>query len=179
MLAKKPLQKRVILYLAQTKPQTINEIAIGISRDWKTSSIAFKKLEKEGFVAKTGKSKHYRGRKFPYFWLTDLGVLLAICEGVKPEVLLKTTLEIYPENKDLQLIIETSPILGKQALAVLYLVVLNRGEIKQTDLTSIFAAQMLNKLTTKQIKQFGKVLERYPERRQQTRKNLKELSDLL
>jgi hypothetical protein len=179
MSAKKPLQRRIILHLAQSKPQTINEIAIAISRDWKTSSIAFKKLEEECLVAKTGKPKYHRGRKFPYFWLTDLGVLRALHEGAKPETLLRATLEIYPENKNLQLLIEAIPILGKHASDVLYLVVKTRGAIEQTDLTSIFAAQTLDKLTPKQIREFVAVLKKYPTQHQQTRKSLKELSDLL
>lgn len=179
MSAKKPLQRRIILHLAQNKPQTINETAKGISRDWKTSSIAFKRLEKEGFVVKSGKSKYYRGRKFPYFWLTPLGVLRALHEGVKPEILLKTTHEIYPDNKDLHFDIEAIPILGRYALDVLYLATSNRGAINQTDLISIFAAQMQNKLNPKQIKQFIAVLKKYPERHQQIHKSLRELSDLL
>jgi len=180
-----PLQKRIILYLAQSKPLTINETAKGISgikkgipRNYKSSWIAFKTLEKKGLIKNTT-SKTHRNRQFPCSWLTDLGVLLALHEGAKPEVLLKTTREIYPENKDLHFIIEAVPILGKHALDVLYLAVLNRGEINQTDLIAIFAAQVQDKLTPKQITQFIAVLKKYPEQHQQTRKNLRELSDLL
>ena len=180
-----PLQKRIILYLAQSRPQTINETAKaisktkkGIPKNYKSSWIAFNVLKKKGLI-KHVTSKDYRGRQYPCWWLTDLGVLLAIYEGTKPEVLLKTTLEIYPENKDLQFSIEAVPILGKHALNVLYLAVLNRGEINQTDLISIFAAQLQTKLNPKQITQFIEVLKKYPKRHQQTRKNLRELYDLL
>ena len=180
-----PLQKRIILHLAQSKPQTINETAKGISgnhkgipRNYKSSWIAFKTLAEKGLIKHTT-SKDYKGRQYPCSWLTDLGILLALHEGAKPEVLLKTTREIYPENKDLQFLIEAVPILGKHALDISYLAVLNRGVIEQTDLTSIFAAQMLDKLTPKQITQFIAVLKKYPEQHQQTRKNLRELSDLL
>ena len=180
-----PLQKRIILHLAQNKPKTINETAKGISgtkkgipKNYKSSWVAFKTLEKKGLIKHTT-SKDYKNRQYPCSWLTDLGVLLALHEGAKPEALLKTTREIYPENKDLHFLIEAVPILGKHALDVLYLAVLNRGAINQTDLISIFAAQMQNKLTPKQITQFIAVLKKYPEQHQQTRKNLRELSDLL
>jgi DNA-binding MarR family transcriptional regulator len=179
MSAKKPLQRRIILHLAQSKPQTINETAKEISRDWKTSSIAFKKLEEEGLVAKIDKPKYYRHRKFPCLWLKDLGVLRALHEGAKPEILLKTTREIYPNDKGLHFLIEAYPILEKPARDVLYLATLNRGAINQTDLIAIFAAQLQNKLTPKQITQFIEVLKKYPEQHQQTQKNLKELYDLL
>ena len=113
----------------------------GIPKNYKSLWITFQTLEEKGLIKNTT-SKTYRNRQFPCFWLTDLGVLLALHEGTKPEVLLKTTREIYPENKDLHFLIEAAPILGKQALDVLYLAALNRGEINQTDLISIFAAQM-------------------------------------
>ena len=180
-----PLQKRIILHLAESKPQTIYGTAKTISptkrgnpKNYKSSWVAFKTLEKKGLIKHTT-SKSYKNRQYPCSWLTDLGVLLALHEGAKPEVLLKTTREIYPENKDLHFLIEAVPILGKHALDVLYLAVLNRGTINQTDLISIFAAQVQDKLTSKQISQFIEVLKRYPERHQQTRKNLRELSDLL
>ena len=180
-----PLQKRIILHLAQSRPQTITETAKkisktkkGIPKNYKSSWIAFKVLKKKGLI-KDVTSKDYRGRQYPCSWLTDLGILLALHEGAKPQVLLKTTREIYPDNKDLHFLIEAVPILGKHALDILYLAVLNRGVINQTDLISIFAAQLQNKLNPKQITQFVKVLKKYPERHQQTRKNLGELYELL
>jgi len=173
-----PLQKRIILHLAQSEPQTINETKKGISGDYKSSWTSFNALKKKGLI-KEVTSKDYRGRQYPCSWLTELGVLLAIHEGAKPEVLLKKTLEIYPDNKGLHFLIEAVPILGKHALDVLYLAVLNRGVINQTDVTAIFAAQLQNKLNPKQITQFIKVLKKYPEIHQQTRKSFKEISDLL
>jgi len=157
----------------------------GISGHYKSSWIAFNVLKKKGLI-KNVTSKNYRGRQYPCFWLTDLGIFLALHEGAKQEVLLRTTLEIYPENKNLQFIIEAVPILGKNAFDALYLAVLTKGVIKQRDLTSIFAAQMQKKLTPKQLRQFMMVLKKYTEPYQQyadyinqIRKNLRELSDLL
>jgi hypothetical protein len=180
-----PLQKRIILHLAESKPQTINETAKIISptkskipKNYKSSWVAFKTLEKKGLIKHTT-SKDYKNRQYPCSWLTELGVFLALHEGAEPEALLKTAREIYPENRNLHFIIEAVPILGEHALDVLYLAVLKRGAINETDLISIFAAQTVNKLTPKQIAQFIEVLKKYPEQHQKTRKDLKELSDLL
>jgi len=180
-----PLQKRIILHLAQSKPQTINETKKGISGHYKSTWLAFNVLKKKGLIKETT-SKNYMNRQYPCFWLTELGIFLALYEGARPEILLKTTLEIYPENKNLQFLIEAVPILGKNAFYVLYLTVLTKGEIKQKDITSIFATQMQEKLTPKKIKQFITILKKYPEPYQQCvdyinqiRKNLGELSDLL
>jgi hypothetical protein len=73
----------------------------------------------------------------------------------------------------------------RHAFDVLYLMALSEGLIDQSDLTSIFAAQMQKKLAPEQIRQFIAVLKKYPEPQQrckdyinQTRKNLEKLSDL-
>ena len=187
-----PLQKRIILYLAKHESKTINAINSGInptarnkSHYYKSTWTAFKALKGKGMTKEVTLIK-YRGNEYPCFWLTELGIFLALHEGAKQEVLLRTTLEIYPENKNLQFIIEAVPILGKHAFKILYLAVLTKGEIEQRDITSLFATQMQEKLTPKQVKQFITILKKYPEPYQQCvdyvnqiHKNLKELSDLL
>lgn len=173
-----PLQKRIIMYLAQSTPQTINKTTKEIKGHYKSSWTAFNTLKKKGLIKEVA-LKPYQGREYPQFWLTELGIYVALHERANPEILLRTTCEIYPENKTLQFLIEAAPILGEYALDVLYLIALNKGVIEQIDLTSIFAAQILNKLTPKQIKEFVSVLKKYPEQHQQTRKDLRELSDLL
>jgi len=180
-----PLQKRIILHLAQGTPQTINKTTKEIKGYYKSSWTAFNTLKEKGLIKHVA-SKPYRGREYPQFWLTELGVFLALYLGAIPQTLLRRTIEIYPENKSLQFLIEAVPILGKNAFNVLYLAILNKGVIKQEDLTSIFAMQMQKKLTPEQMKQFITVLKKYPEQYQkcldsvkQIRKNLRELSDLL
>jgi hypothetical protein len=180
-----PLQKRIILHLTENGPQTINETMKGISGHYKSSWIAFHVLKKKGLI-KEVTVRNYRGRDYPRFWVTDSGIFIALHEGTEPKTLLRKTLEVYPEDRKLQFLIEAVPILGKNAFDVLYLAALSEGLIEQSDLTSIFAAQMQKKLTPKQIRQFIAVLNKYPEPHQQckdyikqTRQNLQELSDLL
>jgi len=178
------LQKRIILYLAQSRPQTINEIKTGIKGHYyKSTWTSFNSLKKKGMV-KSVTSKPYRGREYPCFWLTELGIFIALIRGAKTEALLKTTSQIYPENKNLQFLIEAVPILGKNAFDVLHLAVSNKGVIEQRHLSLIFANQ--KELTYEQKKQFIKVLKKHPELYRQCancvnqiNKNLKVLSDLL
>ena len=59
------------------------------------------------------KEKAYRGRQYPRFWLTENGILLAMSERIKPEILLRKTQEIYPKNRKLQFIIEAIPFLPR------------------------------------------------------------------
>ena len=173
------------MHLAQNSPKTINTTAKeitktkkGISKNYKSFLLAFKTLEEKGLI-KPITSKVYRNREYPCWWLTDLGIFVAVHERAKTETLLKTAREIYPEDKDLHLVIEAAPILGQLALDVLFLAAMNRGTINQTDLISILAAQTVNKLAPNQITEFIRVLKKYPEQHQTTRKNLRELVDLL
>jgi hypothetical protein len=179
------LQKRIVLHLAQNKPQTINETMKGISGHYKSSWIAFKALKKKGLI-KDVASKEYRGNTYPCFWLTERGVYLALSQGAKPQTVLKRTLEIYPEDRNLQFLIEAVPILGKNAFDVLYLAALTNGQMEQTNVTSILARQMQSKFAPEIIRQFIAVTKKYPEQNQrlvdsleQIRKNVSELTDLL
>lgn len=180
-----PLQKRIILHLAENGPQTINETMKGISGQYKSTWIAFQALKKKGLI-KEVTEREYRGRDYPLLWVTDAGIFIALHEGTEPKALLTKTLQAYPNDTDLQFLIEAVPILGKNAFDVLYLAALSKGLIKQSDLNSIFAAQMQKKLTSKQIREFISVLAKYPkpyqqclEYTKQARKNLNELSDQL
>lgn len=173
-----PLQKRIILHLAQSRPQTVNETMKGISGHYKSTWIAFKALKKKGLIKHTT-SKDYKNRQYACYWLTELGVFIALYERAKQEVLLQTTREIYPEDKDLQFLIEGVPILGQYALEVLYLAALNRGEINPTDLIAIFAAQLQNKFTPKQRAEFITVLRKYPQQHRKTYDELKRITDQL
>jgi hypothetical protein len=150
----------------------------GIRGQYKSSWLAFNALKKKGLIEAVS-SLDYHGRRYPRFWLSELGTFLAIGVGAKSEALLRAILEIYPDNKTLHFLVEAVPVLGEYAREVLYLVAVTRGAIEQTDLTSIFAAQTINKLSPQQIKKFVAILKRYPEQRQQIRKSLRELSDLI
>lgn len=170
------LQKRIILYLAQSEPQNINETMKGISGEYKTSWNAFKALEEKGLI-KHVKSGSWRGRQYRLFWLTDLGIFTALHEGAKSEVLLKTTQEIYPQNKNIQFIIEAVSILGKTALGVLHLAVSNKGVIEERPLISIMNKQ--KELTPKQQRQFMTMLKKYPEPYQQCADSIEEIQTKL
>lgn len=180
-----PLQKRIVLHLAQNKPQTINETMKGIkSHNYKSTWIAVDVLKKKGLIEDVA-TKDYRGNTYPCFWLTERGIFLAISKGAKQETLLRTTLETYPKNKDIQFLIEAAPILGENAFEVLYLTALN-GQIEQADVFSILAKQMQKPLNDKEIDQFIAVLDKYPKTHQlsvdyvnQITKNLRKISNKL
>jgi|YelNatPaOPRAMG01_1025707.scaffolds.fasta_scaffold68202_2 hypothetical protein len=101
-----PLQKRIILCLAEHGPQTINETVNNMKPKghYKPTWIAFKSLKAKGLIQKQG-SKTYLGRKYPQFWLTEKGIVSALVNGANPKTLQTIMYEKLPafsiENNDI------------------------------------------------------------------------------
>jgi len=170
------LQKLIILHLTENKPKTINKIKKGIGKDYKSTYVALSSLKQKGLVQQAT-TDTYRNRKYPEFWLAEKGVFLAVYYKPKSANLLRTAIEIYPENRGLHFLIEASPILGKNALDVLFLAATAVGEIDETEINYLLAKQMTHKLAPEQIKQFAALLKKYPEQQQQCISSLKQANE--
>jgi hypothetical protein len=178
-----PLQKKILLFLTNNHPSTINEAVKGTNGNYRSSWTAFKELMKKKLIKEVG-LKPYRGQEYPRYWSTESGILYSMTEGIKPEILLKKSQEIYPENKILHFLLEILPILGKQNINdMLYMAIVTDGKIPQNDLISIFARQ--KQLTDFDIKRYNSILKKYPDIYKQhkdfirqAKKNLKALSDI-
>lgn len=173
-----PLQERIILNLAKNKPQTINETAKAIKGHYKASWLAFKSLEKKGIIKKIT-SKEYLGIKYPCFWVTELGIFIALLEGVNPATLLEKTLKFYPENKDLQCLLETSLILGTDAYNMAFSIIRKKGKLEPIDTSIIMATQMQKELSSDEVKQVIKMLKKYPKQHRQLKENIEQLKEIL
>lgn len=180
MSTKEPLQKGIILYLARTKPQTINETAKGISKDYKSSWIAFQKLEKKKLVKKVDK-KFYLRNEYPCFWLTEMGILHALDECADPEHLLNQTLTIYPQNRNLQFFIETVPIFGKEVADIFGSDILGNPEEVEKNLVRLLFTCLMNTINDapktqnaqEPITKLRVLLKKYPELHQRLPSELK------
>ena len=179
------LQRRIILYLSQHAPQNINETMKGIKGQYKSSWMAFKSLKRKSLIQVAEQSK-YHGREFPRYWLTEQGVVLAISLGAEPQTLLRKTIEIHPENRDLHLLVEITPIVGKNALDVLRLAALTNGHVEQDDVDFLLARQLRNPFSPEVTKQFIKAMKKYPAQYQRLKdsvelvnRKVSELSDLI
>jgi hypothetical protein len=181
-----PLQRRIILHLAQNQPQTKNEIAKGIKSDYKSSWIALRKLGKKGLI-KTAKTKPYKGNLYPCFWLTELGISLALYEGANPELLLKQTLKTYSENKVMQFLIEAVPIFGEGIASTLGEDILDKDaegklvSMLSAELLPTFspASQVRREFDFEQLKRFKALLKKYPELYQRLTVELRQIADNL
>ena len=157
-----PLQKRILLCLAESHPRSRYDTVKAIKGHYKSVWTAFDSLEEKGIILKVNFDE-YRGRTHPMFWLTTAGVFIALIEGTSPKTLLKKTLEIYPENKLLQCIVEVSTILGTDMYKIGYLAVLSKGKLEKDDASAMLGAQIQKELSLEQIKDLISIMKKYPE----------------
>jgi hypothetical protein len=173
-----PLQKRIILSLAKSDPQTINQLVKTMEGSYKSYWTALESLKEKKLVQAVD-SKTYRGREYPQFWLSSTGVLLTLFEGESPENLLEKTLRIYPEDVYLQAILEVAPILGTEAFEVAFQIVLAKGKIESTDLPMIILTQMQKDIDIAQFEPLMKILKKHPDQLEATKSYTKVLIEKL
>lgn len=189
-----PLQKRVLLCLAKMGPQTINEIKNNIPQlepaqtrksHYKPTWLAVKALGQKDLVHETG-LKEYRGRKYPRFWLTDEGIVVAVIEGFDPNYLLEKTKETYPNNQILLYFLEIAPKLNPEVFRIGHSAIKNKGKLEPIDLAAILFTQMQTETHTQIFKETLEILKRYPKQyrlfKEQVGKmsrNLKQLREMI
>jgi len=178
--------------LAQKGSQTINEIKTNIPllklahvAHYKPTWLAVKSLGQKGLIQKVG-AKEYRGRKYPTYWLTDEGVLVALIEGANPETLLKKTKEIFPENQILLYCLEIAPKLNLEVFEIGYLAVKAKGKLEPIDLATILFTQMQTGTSIQTFREAIEILKKYPkqyksfkERVEQMFENLRRLKETI
>ena len=70
-------QRKIIRYLAVNTPKTINQISKALGLDYAYTNKTVKKLVRSEYLEPV-QSKHYRGRTFQRYWLTDEALLHAV-----------------------------------------------------------------------------------------------------
>ena len=157
-----PLQKRIILFLAQNQPMNKHATAKAMNEHTRSTWLSFKSLENNGLIKKIDRRMSL-GRERNCYWLTDSGIFLALIEGAEPKKVLKRTEEIYPENKMLQCVIEITAILGTGMHKIAYSAVLTKGKLEQDDRSAMMSAQLQKELSLEQIQELMAIMKKYPE----------------
>jgi hypothetical protein len=157
-----PLQKRILLCLAANSPLNKNETARGIKGYYKSTWTALDSLERKGIITKV-KTEKYRGREYSRFWLTTAGVFIALVEGCNPKKLLTRTIEMYPENKTLQCVVEVATILGTDMYKIGYSAILRKRKLEKSDVSLMLGTQLMKDLSLEQIENLIKIVKKYPE----------------
>jgi hypothetical protein len=179
------LQKQILLTLAESYPRSRFDMSKAIKGDYHATCDAFDNLEENGIIAKT-KVDEYRGRQHPHYWLTPKGVFIALIEGVSPTTLLRKVVELYPENKTLQCIVEVSTVLGTDMFRIAYPAVQKEKKLGEDEISLMFAAQLRKNLSWEQIRDLISIMRKYPEQfgnfnkqRDQMLENLKKVESIL
>ena len=181
------LQKRVVLCLAQKGPQTINEVKTNIPHlqyavarvtHYKPTWLALKSLIQKELVQEVG-TKEYRGRKYPTYWLTDEGVLVALIEGANPKTLLKKTKEIFPENQMLLYCLEIAPKLNPEVFGIGYSAVKTKGKLEPIDLATILFTQMQTETPRQAFKEAVEILKKYPKQYKSFKERVEQMFESL
>ena len=156
------LQKLIILHLAESKPQTINETVKAISKSYKPSWIAFGSLEKKNLIKKTD-VKVYRGRDYPLYWLTDEGMVMALLEGASSEKLFEQTKTLYPDSKITHCFLEIMPFIRPEVLKIGYSLVKENKTLGIGEVSTVLYSQSSNQMDVETVKNLADTLKKYPD----------------
>jgi len=167
-----PIEKLALRNLVENNAQTINETANAIGKQYKSTFRAFTSLKKRGLIKKTTLKEH-RGRKYPRYWVTELGIFKARIDGADPMLLLQKAQDNYPENKDLLTILKTAEIIGTKAFNIAYSALLSKGKLEPSDIALIMTIPMQESNPDKIIQLFT-MLEEYPEYYRRVKENLEQ-----
>ena len=162
-----PLQKRIVLSLAQKGPQTRNKLAEETGSEWKNVRFALRSLvQKMGLVQELTKKKYYLGQRFPTFWLTGIGIAYALLHGSDPTVILTHIKSSYPQEEEMRLIVSLTQVLGKKTLSLALRMVLSYPLEEAIGKISVMGLLEAKKFTSKDsktlVRETMKALEPYP-----------------
>jgi hypothetical protein len=157
-----PLQKLIVLHFAESEPQTINQTVKAISKSYKPTWIAFNSLEKKKLIRKTD-VKEYRGRKYPRYWLTDEGMIMAMMEGASSKKLLEQTKLLYPDVEIIHCFLEMMPFIDPEVTRMSYASVKGKGKFGFIEVATLFLSQAAMPMDIETAKELKAVLKKYPD----------------
>jgi hypothetical protein len=157
-----PLQKQILLYLAENHPQSKYSVSKGMNGYYKSVYDAVDDLTGKKILVEI-KEEEYRNQKHSAYWLTPAGVFVALVQGVNAKTVLNRTTEVYPDNKMLQCIVELTTILGTDAHQIGYQAILKKGKLEKSDISLMLGTLLLKELNLEQITDIIALMKKYPE----------------
>ena len=157
-----PLQKQILLYLAENHPQSRYSVSKGMKGYYKSVYDAIDDLLGKKIIVEI-REDAYRNRKHSVYWLTPAGVFVALVQGANAKTVLNRTIEVYPDNKMLQCIVELTTILGTDAHQIGYQAILKKGKLEKSDVSLMLGTLLLMELSLEQITDIIALMKKYPE----------------
>jgi hypothetical protein len=140
-----PLQKRIVLLLAEKGPLTRNEMTTKLKPPSTTKPILYAadSLTRKSLIEVVDQKKR-AGREFPQYWLTARGLFFARQSGATGKALLKKTEEFFPEDKDKKIIAELISKIGelKNSELILRMIRTLYYPGRQIDIKNVFSLML-------------------------------------
>lgn len=168
-----PLQKRIILCLAERGPQTKNGTKENLKPKghYKSISLAFDSLEKKDLIKKHGVKK-YRNQEWPTYWLTVEGLRAAFKSGVSHVLLRQNVERMWGEQELTPLFFELIQAFGPKNIDKVFdmFEATEKGEFRIVSLPVMSRGKAIKTL---------KILKKYPKYAKRVKESLIEVADLL
>lgn len=151
-----PLQRKILIHLAEHGPKTRNEVSDRIGSAYKSILFAFKSLQKKGFIQIVS-HKYHRNQGFPQFWLTVNGVGLALLNNANPEKVRENALKSFKKSEDktaIEVYFKVRESAGPKVAKVLDKLIYSIGKIELPDLLMKLTPQLLSISETEVMKVF-------------------------
>ncbi len=176
-----PLQKQILLFLAENHPQSKYSVSKGMKGYYKSVYDAIDDLVEKKILVEI-KEEEYRNQKHLAYWLTPAGVFIAHVQGANAKTVLNRTIAVYPDNSMLQCIVELTTILGTDVHQIGYQAILKKGKLEKSDISLMLGTMLLRELSLEQVTQLIALMKKYPEQygdlKQQTDETLEKMKRL-
>jgi hypothetical protein len=157
-----PLQKQILVYLAEKQPQSKYSVSKGMNRHYKSVYDAIDDLAEKKILVEI-KKEEYRNQEHSAYWLTPAGVFIALVQGANAKTLLNRTTEVYPDNLSTQCVVEVTTIIGTEMHQIGYQAILKKGKLEKSDVSLMMGTALLNDLSLEKINEIISLMKRYPE----------------
>jgi Tfp pilus assembly ATPase PilU len=157
-----PLQKQILLYLAENHPQSKYSVSKGMKGYYKSVYDAIDDLTGKKILVEI-KEEEYRNQKHSAYWLTPAGVFIALVQGANAKKVLNRVIEVYPDNKELQCLVEVTTVIGTDMHQIGYQAILKKGKCEKSDISLMMGTIFLGDLSLDEIMEIIVLMKKYPE----------------
>lgn len=157
-----PLQKRIILCLAEKGAQTINKTKENLTPKghYKSTYIAFQSLEKKGLIQKQG-VKTYRNQEYSTYWLTEEGILSAVLNHASLRRLRLNTRRVHGKTENYEAFFDMVEVVGATKMrGIVELSKQYKTQAQMPDYLVVAPHTLVD--NEKQLKAFAQCIKKYP-----------------
>ena len=135
-------------------------------------------MKREGLVNQV-LVKTYRGKEYPQYWLTPMGVYEVLINGVNSEKLFEMTKQLIPENSMLHCCLEIAPYISSEVFRIGVFAIKEKRKIQEVEAIAMMLANEQTHPTTETYMKIAEIMTKYPGVHELMKKRLEEMKDNL